>query len=195
MDLLLCPTPDEWLAAARERLPELLIDHANCERKAAVTALGLIHRYPFQRQLVNRMSRLAREELRHFEQVLRAMDDLSIPYRPLSSSRYAGELKKLVAESEPERLLDQLLMGAFIEARSLERFGCLISVLEPGLSRLYERLLESERRHRDHYLELAAVIAPSPDEFADRRNRMAQVEAELISSPDQHFRFHSGVPN
>ena len=62
-------TPMEWIVVASEHLPEMLLDHANCELKAASTALGFLYRYPDRTRLVQRMSKLAREELRHFEQV------------------------------------------------------------------------------------------------------------------------------
>jgi len=55
-------TPTEWIAAATERLPEILLDHANCELKAASTALGFLYRYPDRTRLAQRMSKLAREE-------------------------------------------------------------------------------------------------------------------------------------
>src|SRR6056300_2110431 len=117
------PTPDAWLEVASEHLPELLLDHANCELKAASTALGFLYRYPDRAALVQRMSRLAREELRHFEQVRSIMDDMGIPFERLSASRYAGGLREAVRHEEPYKLLDLLLIGALIEARSCERFA------------------------------------------------------------------------
>ena len=90
------PTPEAWLVEACNRLPELLLDHANCELKAASTALGFLYRYPDHAALVQRMSRLAREELRHFEQVRSIMDDMAIPFERLSASRYAGGLRDAV---------------------------------------------------------------------------------------------------
>lgn len=65
-----CRTPDAWVRAAVADLELLVIDHANCEKKAAATALSLMHRYTDNPKLLHKMSRLAREELRHFEQVL-----------------------------------------------------------------------------------------------------------------------------
>ena len=90
------PTPVAWVDEACERVPEMLLDHANCELKAASTALGFLYRYPERTALVQRMSRLAREELRHFEQVRSIMDDLGIPFARLSASRYAGGLREAV---------------------------------------------------------------------------------------------------
>lgn len=91
-------TPDEWVREAKNRLPEMLLDHANCELKAASTALGFLYRYPDRTRLAQRMSRLAREELRHFEQVRSIMEELDVPFERLSASRYAGKLRETVRE-------------------------------------------------------------------------------------------------
>ncbi|MDH3617031.1 MAG: tRNA-(ms[2]io[6]A)-hydroxylase, partial [Gammaproteobacteria bacterium] len=104
-------TPDEWLDEACRRLPELLLDHANCELKAASTALGFLYRYPDRAALAQRMSKLAREELRHFEQVRAIMDEMEIPFERLSASRYAGQLRDAARQTEPYKLLDMLLIG------------------------------------------------------------------------------------
>ena len=45
LEFLRCPTPDAWVEAALTRQELLLIDHANCEKKAASTALNLMFRY------------------------------------------------------------------------------------------------------------------------------------------------------
>jgi len=194
-EFLDCPTPPAWIAAVGANLPTLLIDHANCERKAALTALGLIHRYPRQRDLVQRMSRLAREELRHFEQVLALMADRGVDYQPLNASRYAKTLLGAMRIDEPGRLTDALLTGALIEARSCERFQCLVEYpdLDPGLVRFYGRLEQSERRHFQNYLGLAEQT-DTPAAVNARLEALAALEAELISQPDDEFRFHSGPP-
>ena len=63
-DFLPCRTPEAWLSVAVGSLPLLMIDHANCEKKAAATAMSLMHRHTDNTALLNKMSRLAREELR-----------------------------------------------------------------------------------------------------------------------------------
>ncbi|MCH8072012.1 MAG: tRNA-(ms[2]io[6]A)-hydroxylase [Proteobacteria bacterium] len=189
------PTPDEWIEEARNRLPELLLDHANCELKAASTALAFIYRYPEKTALVTRMSRLAREELRHFEQVRKIMQEMSLPFEQLSASRYAGSLRDAVRKNEPERLLDLLLVGALIEARSCERFAALIPHLPDNLGKFYAGLLDSEARHFEHYLGFARSEAQlDEDAFNQRLGELKALEARLITSPDEQFRFHSGVP-
>ena len=124
-EFLFAPTPDAWVDEAVARLPELLLDHANCELKAASTALGFLYRYPERADLAQRMSRLAREELRHFEQVRAIMREMGIEFERLTASRYAGRLQGAVRPDEPGKLLDKLLVGALIEARSCERFAAL----------------------------------------------------------------------
>lgn len=188
-------TPDEWVLEARGRLAELLLDHANCELKAASTALGFLYRYPDRTVLAQRMSRLAREELRHFEQVRGIMAEMDIPFERLSASRYAGELREAVRQEEPYRLLDMLLVGALIEARSCERFAVLAPYLPDKLGKFYNGLLTSEARHFEHYIAFArSECGVSEQEIDDRLAELKALEASLISSPDEQFRFHSGKP-
>ena len=188
-------TPEAWLEAASNRLPELLLDHANCELKAASTALGFLYRYPDRNLLVQRMSRLAREELRHFEQVRSIMDDMEIPFERLGASRYAGALRNAVRRHEPHRMLDLLLIGALIEARSCERFAKIAPRLPETLGRFYAGLLASEARHFEHYISLArSECEVSDDDIDARLDELKAIEAALILDADPEFRFHSGTP-
>lgn len=188
-------TPEEWLDLACERLPEMLLDHANCELKAASTALGFLYRYPERTALAQRMSRLAREELRHFEQVRSIMDDMGIPFERLSASRYAGGLRDAARKNEPHKLLDLLLIGALIEARSCERFAKIAPRLPQRLGKFYGGLLASEARHFEHYIAFAKSECGVDDEVIEQRlAELKVIEAALISEPDPEFRFHSGRP-
>jgi tRNA-(ms[2]io[6]A)-hydroxylase len=189
------PTPEAWLDEACQRLPEMLLDHANCELKAASTALGFLYRYPDRSALAQRMSRLAREELRHFEQVRSIMDDMNIPFERLSASRYAGGLRDAARTQEPHKLLDLLLIGALIEARSCERFAKIAPRLPEKLGRFYGGLLASEARHFEHYIAFAKSECGVDDAEIERRlTELKTIEAALITNPDPDFRFHSGAP-
>lgn len=189
-------TPEEWLNEAVDRIPEMLLDHANCELKAASTALGFLYRYPDRTALAQRMSRLAREELRHFEQVRSIMDDMDIPFERLSASRYASGLREVARKDEPHKLLDLLLIGAVIEARSCERFAQIAPHLPEKLGRFYSGLLASEARHFEHYIAFAKSECGADDtEIEQRLVEIKAVEAALISEPDDEFRFHSGRPS
>ncbi len=194
-DFLTTPTPDAWVSAASTKIPEMLLDHANCELKAASTALGFLYRYPERTALAQRMSRLAREELRHFEQVRKIMESLDVPFERLTASRYAGGLRDAVRDEEPYKLLDMLLIGALIEARSCERFAKVAPVLPAELAKFYEGLLASEARHFEHYIAFARSECGVDDAEIDARlDALKTLEAELIDAPDAEFRFHSGVP-
>lgn len=189
---LAVPTPRAWIDWALAEQETLLLDHAACEKKAASTALATLFRYPERSALVYRMSRLAREELRHFEQVCALLERRGIAVRPVPASRYAGRLRKAVGGDEPRRLSDSLICGAFIEARSCERFAALLPHLDDELARFYGGLLASEARHFEQYLELARD-ADSAD-FERRVARLRQVESLAVTEPDTAFSFHSGPP-
>jgi len=192
-EFLPCPTPRAWIDWALENPALLLIDHANCEKKAASTALNLLYRYVEHPKLLNKLSRLAREELRHFEQVIAIMDRRGISYAQISAARYAGGLRQKVRTHEPGKLIDTLIVGALIEARSCERFAALVPHLDEELADFYSSLLKSESRHFADYLKLAVSLS-SGEEVERRAALFKEIEADLIQSPDREFRFHSGVP-
>ncbi len=188
-------TPDAWVEMACDRVPELLLDHANCELKAASTALGFLYRYPDRTVLAQRMSRLAREELRHFEQVRSIMQDMDIAFERLTASRYASGLRDAVRADEPHKLLDLLLVGAIIEARSCERFAKVAPGLPEKLGRFYAGLLASEARHFEQYIAFAKNECGVGEKEIDARlDALKRIEAALITEPDPQFRFHSGAP-
>ena len=185
------PTPEAWIKSAISNADLLLIDHANCEKKAASTAMSLLYRYVEKPRLLQRLSRLAREELRHFEQVARVIEERGIAYRHVSASRYAGALKKMVRSHEPQRLVDTLLVASVIEARSCERFALLADVVDVQLAGLYRSLLDSEKRHFDVYRQLALEYGDEKDVRA-RIDLILEEENNFITTADKEFRFHSG---
>jgi len=193
-EFLGAPTPQGWVdaAAAPDALPTLLVDHANCEKKAASTALAMLFRYEAHEALSERLSRLAREELRHFEQVRQLMRARGIAWRRVPASRYGAGLAAAARKAEPGRLVDRLIVGAFIEARSCERFALLAPRLDPELGRFYAGLLASEARHFRHYLELARGFDSRG--VAARVAAIRDAENALATSPDTELRFHSGPP-
>jgi tRNA-(ms[2]io[6]A)-hydroxylase len=201
---LAAPTPAAWVHAAQQRWPMLLADHANCEKKAASTAIALMFAYTDDLALSTRLSRLAREELRHFEQVDRLMRQLAVKPLRLPAGRYASGLRAALRTSEPHRKLDQLLCGALIEARSCERFGLLTrrdgpapaaGGLPEAATALYAALQASEARHFELYLRAAQAHAGDAGlDCQARLDALAAVEAGLATSPDPDFRFHSGPP-
>jgi tRNA-(ms[2]io[6]A)-hydroxylase len=185
-----CETPERWVENALQNQSVMLIDHAQCEKKAAMTALNMIHRYPDDLELLNKMSRLAREELRHFEQVLRFIKKRKLTFTHMTAARYATGMRSYVRKTDPGRIIDLLIIGAFIEARSCERFAKIAPLLDEDLKGFYLSLLKSEARHYQDYLKLASNYAK--DNFSERVEFFRRKEVELIEAPDTEFRFHSG---
>lgn len=195
-----CETPKAWLDEALQNLEILMQDHANCEKKAASTAMNLMFRYSFFVDLQVKLAQLVREEMLHYEQVLEFMNKRGQQWTGLSAGRYAGGLRKEIRTYEPEALIDVLVIGAFVEARSCERFYALAPLVDDELGRYYRYLLKSESRHFEDYLALALDVAKTAklknpqEDIQSRIEHIREVEKNLILSPDEMFRFHSGVP-
>lgn len=187
-----CETPQSWIDVALQRQDILLINHAYLEKCAARTALNLMFAYTDKPDLQRKMSRLAREELVHFEQVIKIINKRGLTYRGLKPSRYAGLMNKEARKPSDEKLTDYLIIGALIEARSCERFAKLAPHLDPELAKFYTSLLKSEARHYKDYLTLAQQY--SKVSIDDRIEFFCEIEREAIQSEDSQFRFHSGIP-
>lgn len=195
-----CETPKAWLDEALNNLELLMQDHANCEKKAAGTAMNLMFRYSFFTDLQVKLAQLVREEMLHYEQVLEFMAKRGQEWKAVSAGRYAAGLRKEIRTYEPEALIDVLIIGAFVEARSCERFHALAPLVDEELGRYYRYLLKSESRHFEDYLTLALDVAKTAklknaqEDIQTRIEHIRKIEKALILSSDDLFRFHSGVP-
>ncbi|MCF2972468.1 tRNA-(ms[2]io[6]A)-hydroxylase [Synechococcus sp. Nb3U1] len=188
---LAAPTSEAWIEQATQHIDLILLDHANCEKKAAGNALSLLFRYPANGQLVEALSPLAREELQHFERVHRHLQRLGIPVKPLSAAPYASRLNQHLRRPEPEHLLDALLLAAIIEARSHERLGLLgIHAPEAELRQFYLWLTAAEERHLQLYLDLALAHFPA-EQVQQRLDALLPIEAEILSTLYPEPRVHS----
>ncbi|MDV7103930.1 tRNA isopentenyl-2-thiomethyl-A-37 hydroxylase MiaE [Vibrio sp. TH_r3] len=146
----------------------------------------------YGQDMIDKMVLLIREELHHFYQVLEIIENNQLTYEPIPAARYAKGMIKQVRTYEPEALIDKLIIGAFIEARSCERFAKLAPHLPEDIGKFYVSLLRSEARHYQDYLALAQQI--TNEDITERVEYFATLEAELISSPDSDFKLHSGLP-
>ena len=184
-------TDEAWLARALAHLDEILLDHAHCEKKAASSAVSLLFKYAEREELLAPLSRLAREELAHFEEVLAVLTARGIRFRHQVPSPYAAELLRAVRTQEPERLVDTLLCSALIEARSCERMRLLAGALDdPALAALYRGLLAAEARHHQTYVDLATRVAPEPQVRA-RLRALAAHEASVLAAAPPLARLHT----
>ena len=182
------------MRAACADLGTLLVDHAHCEKRAASTAVRYLFKYPDWAALVGAMSRLAREELVHFERVLKELEARGVPFRGLPSGNYATALFALVHSDDARaRKVDELLCCALIEARSHERFVRLGAALPPEdarLAKFYGELAEAEARHGEIYVELAEEAAGGP--VTRRLEELAAAEGEIVARSGQPTRMHAG---
>mgnify|MGYP000479861598 CR=1 FL=1 len=192
LNYLKCPTPDAWIATALNKQEVMLLDHAANELKAAQSAMTLMGKHPAKLDLLNKMSRLAREELVHFEQVLKILKKRDIVFRPIKASGYAVNMARHIRREQRENLVDTLIVGSIIEARSCERFAKIAPLLDEELTKFYLSLLKSEARHYQDYLALARDNSEEP--IDDRVEFFLGLERDYIQSPDPRFRFHSGLP-
>lgn len=185
------PTIYAWVEQAISNLDTILLDHAHCERKAAGVALNFMFRYPSNTKMVKELTKIAKEELEHFEQVNEWLERRNIPMGPLNAPPYGAALKAQVRRQEPQRLLDSLLVTGLIEARSHERLGLLsIHCPEPELAAFYRSLMASEARHYGVYWVLADTYFER-EVLMQRLQELAVVESELLAHLHPEPRIHS----
>ena len=189
--VLRCATDPGWLPLALAQFERVLVDHAHCEKKAASQAISLLAAFPDKPLLVQRMARLAQEEIGHFRQVYDRMLARGLVLGRDSGDPYARQLRKLVRPSrEDERLTDLLLISALIEARSHERLQLLSEGLDdPELQAFYRGLAQAEHGHALLFVELAATYAPE-DQVLARLEELGDAEAEIVRGLPLEPRIH-----
>ncbi len=182
---------ERWIKLALSNPNEILIDHAHCEKKAAGVAIQLMFKYPSEHKLSETLSPIAREELEHFEKILKFLKDKGLEIKALKPPPYGSELAKNIRKEEPYRMLDSLLVAGIIEARSHERLSILsLNFQDASLREIYNSLLESEARHFGIYWKLAQKKFSKKEVFT-RLNELAIKETEILSETFPFPRIHS----
>ncbi|WP_240488525.1 tRNA-(ms[2]io[6]A)-hydroxylase [Labilithrix luteola] len=199
MFCLRVPTDPGWARAAVRDLDSVLVDHAHCEMKAATNALSLVVRHPGDLGLVRALTDLASEELDHFRRVVAFIERRGLALGPPPVDHYAAELRKAVSrlpKSPLPPVVDRLLVGALIEARSCERFKLLLEALPESTAQdlrgFYEELFAAEARHYRQYVDLATQAARSAElsegvqgleaEVVPRLQKLAEAEGAIVAS-------------
>jgi len=152
------PTDPRWVDLAGKSMEDILTDHAYCEQKAATSCISIIQRYPEKEKLVKELSPIVTEEWGHFRLVLQELEKRKLKLGKQRKDEYVNKLIAFQKKggSQEDRLLDQLLTMALIEARSCERFKRLSEGLnDEYLRKFYRRFMESEAGHYTLFLELA----------------------------------------
>jgi tRNA 2-(methylsulfanyl)-N6-isopentenyladenosine37 hydroxylase len=185
------PTSQAWVNQAIAHLDIILLDHSHCERKAAGVALNLMFRYPAHTKLVRQLTAIAQEELEHFELVNQWLERRGIAMAALPAPPYGASLSAHIRRLEPERLLDNLLVSALIEARSHERLGLLAQHCPNAeLAKFYRTLMASEARHYGIYWVLANTYC-DPSAVAIRLEELSVLESEILTTLHPEPRIHS----
>ena len=192
------PTDPRWSQVALENLDSVLIDHAHCEHKAASMAVRLIGRFPHEQAILRPMLALAREELMHFRQVLDLLEARGVALTRPTPDRYVRRLRqRFCSEGRGvSGLVDLLLVSAFIEARSCERFRLLGEALEADdtatgqrLGRFYRQLADAEGRHWEMFRDLAREV-DEPTRVERRLAELSHIEAEVVAELPVEPRMH-----
>jgi tRNA-(ms[2]io[6]A)-hydroxylase len=188
MTILRTATDPRWVEVALSDLDATLADHAHCEKKAVATAVKLVADHPDRPGMVRALARLAQEELQHFLAMLAEVERRGRALPPDRGDPYVQQLLRLVRGGAP-RLVDQLLVGAFVEARSCERMRLLGERLpEARLRQLYRRLAQSEEGHERLFVDLALEVAlqaggePARAAAQARLGELAEAEAAIVAA-------------
>ena len=178
---LLCASSPAWLETVLADFDTFLRDHASCEKKASGMAMSLIAHYPDKPILIRAMLNLAVEELSHFRDVVRHLLDKGLTPARDTRDDYVNGLQQLMDQGKDMYLLDRLLLGAIVEARGAERFGLIASALPFGkLKNFYQGITDSENRHFELFLDLAAQHYPIAT-INSRLPFLLQQEAHIIA--------------
>jgi tRNA 2-(methylsulfanyl)-N6-isopentenyladenosine37 hydroxylase len=177
------PTDPRWVNIVEKNISEILTDHAYCEQKAATNAINLVISYPEYPDLVDSMLELAREELQHFQQVHDKIKDRGLALGRERRDDYVYELNQFIRKGHAKKnivLVDKLLFGAMVEARSCERFKVLSeNISDPELKEFYRELMISEANHYTQFIAFAKKYAEGVD-VDERWKEFLDYEAEVI---------------
>lgn len=176
------PTDPRWVDLAGKSMQEILTDHAYCEQKAATSCISIIQRYSDKDRIVAELSPIVTEEWGHFRLVLAELQKRNLKLGKQRKDEYVNKLIEFQKKggATEDRLLDQLLTMALIEARSCERFKRLSEGLNDDyLRNFYRRFMESEAGHYTLFIELAENYCDK-EKVRSRWREWLEFEAEVI---------------
>lgn len=151
-------TDPRWVNIVESNIEEILTDHAWCEQKAASNAIYIIVNNSEKEELVTEMTRIALEEMEHFQMVHTIIKEKGLVLGRERKDNYVNDLVKFAKKdgSRNDALVERLLFAAMIEARSCERFKVLSeNIQDPELAKFYRELMISEAGHYTTFLNFA----------------------------------------
>lgn len=175
-------TPETWTETVLNDFDNFLIDHAAAEKKASGMAVSMLSHYPDKPQIVKAMIDLAIEEMTHFRDVVRIMQQRGLVLQPDQKDHYVNLLRRAQRRPPDEYLLDRLLVAAIVEARGHERFTLIAEAIQdPSLKRFYQGISSSEARHSLLFTDLANLYF-SQNEIQQRADELLALEATIVAS-------------
>lgn len=178
------PTDPRWVNIVEKNIEEILTDHAFCEQKAATNAITIVVQYPEYTDLVDAMLELAKEELTHFQQVHQKIKERGFVLGRERKDAYVNELASFMRKGYRRNivLVDKLLFGAMIEARSCERFKVLSeNINDEDLKIFYRELMISEANHYTLFIGFARKYSGG-EEVDKRWQEFLEYEAGVIAN-------------
>lgn len=175
-------TDPDWVNVILENFNEFLIDHASCERKAMAYAMSCVVKYPDRSEIIPDLLDVAQEELEHFRDVFKLMEERGLKLEADIPDPYVNQLISLCRHGRDERLLDRLLVASVIETRGAERFRIISEALtDEDLKNFYRDLWACEARHGDVFMKMALNYF-SAEEIDRRMDEIVQAEADIIAN-------------
>ena len=186
------PTPPLWADHVLRQPRVLLLDHLQCEMKAATTALSLVAKNPGRVELVEPLLEVAEEELEHYRLLHELARRRGYQPEPITPSPYMSTLRRRAGAMPHQPLLDRLLIAALVEARSCERFRLLADRGQDSeLGALLRELVGAEARHFGLYVELARRLY-GDRLTSSRLSALAILESEILANLPVSGALHSG---
>ena len=171
-----------WADIATQNIDDILIDHAWCEQKAASNAISIIVNYPEYVEVVDEMVQISMEEMGHFKMVVDMLKKRGFGLHKKRKDPYVNDLRLHVRRGGDRdfQIVELLLLGAMIEARSCERFKILTETLkDPELKKFYHDLMVSEAGHYTGFLTHARNIGGT-EKVNKRWSEFLEYEASLM---------------
>ena len=187
---LATPTSSAWVENVVTNFDEFLLDHAANERKAAMMAMSLVAHYPDRLELMEAMIDLALEELNHFRQVVRIVNQRGLTLSADEKDPYVNQLRRHFRKGTNHYFLDRLLCAAVIEARGAERFALIAdSLSDAQLTTFYSTLAKSEEKHHQLFIDQASNYFDT-ESISDRLDEWLEIEKRVIDQLPIHPRLH-----
>jgi tRNA-(ms[2]io[6]A)-hydroxylase len=186
------PTDPRWANIAEKNIEEILTDHAYCEQKAASSAISLIILYPEKTELVEAMAELSREEMEHFQMVHERIVKRGLALGKPRKDEYVRQIMDFFSKnvSREQRLTQNLLIAALIEARSCERFRVLSENIEDKeLAEFYRKLMVSEANHYTMFLKFARQYG-NREKVDEMWQSLLTYEADVMRSLGKEEKIH-----